>query len=76
MIDIDHYIISKNLTRSFICRLCAPALQFNKNGRGHQAVTKECAPQWQLSFPKGKKGKHAVVNPHKTPITYGMLSTL
>lgn len=56
----------------FYYRLCVSALHFNENGRRHQAVTKEGASQWQLSFPKGKKGEHAVVKPHKTPITYGM----
>lgn len=52
----------------FYFRLCVSALHFNENGRRHQAVTKEGASQWQLSFPKGKKGEHAVVKPHKTPI--------
>lgn len=60
----------------FYNRLCVSALHFNENGRRHQAVTKEGASQWQWSFPKGKKGEHAVVKPHKTPVTYGMLSNL
>lgn len=60
----------------FYYRLCVSALHFNENGRRHQAVTKEGASQWQLSFPKGKKGEHAVVKPDKTPITYDLLSNL
>jgi hypothetical protein len=47
------------------------ALHFNENGQRHQARTKAGELQWQLTYPKGKKGKHAVVKPHKTPITYG-----
>ncbi|XP_056015569.1 uncharacterized protein LOC130053054 [Ostrea edulis] len=52
-------------------RLCVAALHFNENGRRHQAVTRAGVPQWQLSYPKGKKGKHVVVKPRKTPVTYG-----
>ncbi|XP_052692675.1 uncharacterized protein LOC128170935 [Crassostrea angulata] len=61
---------------AMMARLCVSALHFNENGRRHQAVTKEGASQWQLSFPKGKKGEHAVVKPHKTPITYDYVDIL
>ena len=56
-------------------RLSVAALHFNENGHRNQPVTKAGELQWHISYPKGKKGEHAVVKPNKTPIAYGM-STL
>uniref|UniRef100_A0A8B8BZW4 Uncharacterized protein LOC111114388 n=1 Tax=Crassostrea virginica TaxID=6565 RepID=A0A8B8BZW4_CRAVI len=61
---------------AMLARLSVAALHFNENGHRNQAVTKAGELQWHISYPKGKKGEHAVVKPNKTPITYGYVDIL